>query len=227
MATSCSTFVIDDDYYAQQALSLLIARDERTRVWGTASSIAEALETLRTAATPGPDVVLLDVQFESDPRAGVDALPTVRDAAPAARILVTSVLRDEDVVVAAVRAGADGFVWKNESGNGIATAISRVADGRFVVTPGVADAVFSAIDELRRRPDVLGDEADHAELTTALRKTLYLFCVCGMSVKEIAAELQVSSHTVSARIKTAYQILDAGSRSEAFTRLVEREAGQP
>ena len=54
-----------------------------------------------------------------------------------------------------------------------------------------------------------------------MRKTLYLYCVAGLSAKEIADELQVSVNTVNSRIKAAYAALGASSRSEAFRRLVE------
>ena len=59
------------------------------------------------------------------------------------------------------------------------------------------------------------------ELTENVRKTLYLFCVAGLSAKEIADELQVSVNTVHARIKAAYAAIGATSRSDAFRRLVE------
>jgi DNA-binding NarL/FixJ family response regulator len=223
-----SVLVIDDDYYASEAVASLLARDDRTRVWGTADSIDAAVDLLVAAATPAPDVVLLDVRFGAEELAGIEGLPRVVAAAPDARILVTSVLRTEDIVRAAIAAGADGYVWKNESGNGIASAVVSVADGRFVLTPSVAELVLGQADELRAyAAEVLAAEPEYAELTGSLKKTLYLFCLCGLSVREIAAELQLSQHTVRSRIKTAYQVLGTGSRAEAFSRLVERERAEP
>jgi DNA-binding NarL/FixJ family response regulator len=216
--------LVDDDYYALEAIRLLLARDPRTRVWGSADSPAAAIELLGRAEEPAPDVVLLDIRFGSDELAGVTHLPAILEVAPEAKVLVTSVLRDESVVRAAIAAGADGFVWKNESGSGIATAIVGVAEGRFVMTPSIARLVLDGAESLRAyATEVLGDEFAYTELTSTLKKTLYLFCLCGLSVREIAAELQVSPNTVSSRIKIAYQALGAGSRQEAFARLVERE----
>jgi len=219
-----SVLVVDDDYYALEAVKLLLLRDDRTRVWGAADSVQAAIELLRRAKVPGPDVVLLDVRFGTDERAGILGLPTIAEAASGTKILVTSVLRTEDIVSDAIAAGADGYVWKNESGNGIASAVVSVAEGRFVLTPSIAQLVLGRADELRAyASEVLAEEPAYAELTSSLKKTLYLFCLCGLSAREIAAELQLSPNTVRSRIKTAYQVLGAGSRQEAFAKLVERE----
>ena len=219
-----SVLVVDDDFYAREAFQSLLARDERTRVWGAAHSIDAALSALASAEAPSPDVILLDVHFGSDERAGIRGLPLLAAAAPAARILVTSVLSGESVVLDAIRAGADGYVWKNESGSGIARAVVAVAEGRFVMTPIIAQAVVGEADALRAyASEILPGQREYRDLTAALKKTLYLFCFCGLSIREIGAELQVSPHTVQSRIKTAYQIIGAASRQEAFARLVARE----
>jgi len=222
-ATPYSVMVVDDDYYALEAVKQLLARDDRTRVWGSADSIDGAIDAL-AGALPLPDVILLDIRFGSEERAGILGLPRIAATAPDAKVLVTSVLRAEDIVLDAIAAGADGYVWKNESGSGIASAVQGVAEGRFVMTPSIAEMVLGEADEIKAyASEVLGDEPEFLELTTSLKKTLYLFCLCGLSVKEIAAELQLSPYTVSSRIKAAYQVLGAGSRQEAFALLVERE----
>jgi DNA-binding NarL/FixJ family response regulator len=219
-----SVLVVDDDFYAIEAVKLLLVRDGRTRLWGTAESIEGAIGQLAIARVPGPDVVLLDVRFGSDEQAGIDGLPAIAAAAPDAKVLMTSVLRSEDIVRRAIAAGADGYVWKNESGSGIASAVEGVAQGRFVMTTSIADMVFGRADQLREyAAEILAEEPQYAELTSALKKTLYLFCLCGLSVKEIAAELQVSPNTVSSRIKIAYQVLGTTTRQEAFAKLVGRD----
>jgi DNA-binding NarL/FixJ family response regulator len=219
-----SVLVVDDDYYALEAVQQLLARDERTRVWGAEQSIEAAVDALGSADGRGPDVVLLDVRFGDDELAGITGLPRIAQASADSRVLVTSVLRSESVVEAAIAVGADGYVWKNESGNGISSAVVAVAEGRFVLTPSIAELVLDRADDLRSyATEVLADEPEYAALTSSLKKTLYLFCLCGLSTREIAAELQLSPNTVSSRIKTAYQILGAGSRQEAFARLVMRE----
>jgi DNA-binding NarL/FixJ family response regulator len=216
--------IVDDDHYAREALRALAARDARTRLWDAVESIPSAIESL---THPGdrpsaPAVILLDVRLAEGERAGIEGIPSLRAVAPSARILVTSVASDDDTVLAAVRAGADGYVWKNETAEGIANAVIAVDDGRFVLSRSIADRLLGKISELGGyATEVLPQRRDYADLTENVRKTLYLYCVAGLSAKEIADELQVSVNTVNTRIKAAYASLGATSRSEAFRRLAE------
>lgn len=216
--------IVDDDHYAREALSALVARDPRTRVWDTVDSIPAALRALVTPhdGPRFPDVVLLDVRLAEGERAGIEGIPALRTAAPNARILVTSVSADEETVLLAVKAGADGYVWKNETTERLAHAIVRVYEGRFVLSRSVADRLLDTVADLGDyATEVLPDRPERRELTENVRKTLYLFCVVGLSAQQIAEELQISVNTVHSRIKAAYQALGASNRAEAFARLTE------
>lgn len=218
------TLIVDDDFYAREALRSLIARDPRTRVWGEASDIAEALAALVSAGPgPLPEVVLLDLRLHEREFGGIEGLPALRAAAPDARMLVTSMSRDEPTVLSALEAGADGYLWKNESAEGIAAAVVRVSEGRLVLTRSIADRLAGTVAELAvQAAEVLPERRDVA-LTDAVRRTVYLYCVCGLSAQETAEELQVSVNTINSRIRAAYHALGAGSRREAFERLIARE----
>lgn len=216
--------IVDDDHYAREALRALVARDVRTRVWDAVGSIPAACESIARAddRPAEPDVVLLDVRLAEGERAGIEGIPVLREATPDARILVTSVASDDDTVLAAVKTGADGYVWKNETAEGIANAVVAVADGRFVLSRSIANGLLGRIGELGAYvTQVMPQRRDYVGLAENVRKTLFLYCVAGLSAKEIAEELQVSVNTVNARIKAAYVALGAKSRSEAFQRLVE------
>jgi len=218
--------IIDDDFYARDAMQSLIARDTRTHLWGAAASVNEA--SARLAETPSrllPGLILLDVRLDSDDRAGIKAVAPLKALVPGARIVMTSASRDEETILAAIRAGADGYVWKNESAENLVNAAVRAAEGRFVLTSSIAERILGKATELSSyATDVIKAERRLQDLTDAVRKTVYLYCFCGMSAKEIAVELQVSTNTVNTRIKLAYDILQAGSRQEAFQRLVEGPA---
>ncbi len=216
--------IVDDDYYAREAMQILVSKDSRTSVWGTASGGDDAVEQLTKRKDGKPEIILLDVRLGASEHGGVDAIHSLKDASPSSRILMTSVDRTEETIIAAIRQGADGYVWKNESTDGIAGAIVRVAQGRFVVTRSVAEQILGKTIELRNHvTEIYPDTPAYQDLTEALRKTVYLYCLCGMSAREIAEELHVSVNTVNSRVKVAYQILNASSRAEAFQRLVERE----
>ena len=220
------TLIVDDDFYAREALRSLIARDARTRVWGVAADITEALEQVsasRANSEPLPEVVLLDVRLHDRELGGIEGMPGLREALPAARILVTSISRDEPTVLAAIVAGGDGYVWKNESADGIADAVVRVSEGRFVVTKSIAEKLGDRIADVVTQVAEILPERRTVALADSVRRTVYLYCVCGMSAREIADELQLSVNTVNSRIQVAYQVLGAGSRREAFERLIAAE----
>lgn len=216
--------IVDDDFYARDALRALVARDGRTRVWDVVDSVAGALGALGTEGPRPvqPDVILLDVRLAEGERAGIEGIAKIRTFAPDARVLITSVSSDDATVRAAVAAGADGYIWKNEAAEGIANAVVRAAEGRFVLSRRIADSLLDTLGDLGRySAEVLPDRAANVELTEGVRKTIYLYCVAGLSAREIAEELQVSVNTVNKRIGAAYMALGATNRSEAFRRLVE------
>ena len=222
MTSPVRVLIVDDDCYARDALQSLVSRDPRTRVSAAAGSIAEAIAALGSLDGPPPDVIVLDVRLAEGERAGIEAIPGLREVAPGARILITSVSADDDTVLAAVRAGADGYVWKNETAERVALAIAAVAEGRFVLSRTIADRLLGQIADLGTyATEIMPDGPAARDLTEAVRKTLYLYCVMGLSAREVADELQIAVNTVNSRIKAAYLMLGAKNRAEAFRRLVE------
>lgn len=227
MNPAVRVLIVDDDYYAREAMRSLLARDARTRVWGSAEGIGAALGLLQAARDGKPDVIVLDVRLDGHERAGIDAIPSLRLASPQSRILVTSVSADAALVGAALEAGADGYISKNESASSIGSAVVLTAEGRQVATTEVAEHLLAKVTQASdHAATVLRTDPAWTELTEAVRKVVYLYCMCGLSAKEIAEELQLSVNTVNAHVRTAYAALGAGSRREAFERLV-REARQP
>lgn len=221
-ASNVRVLIVEDDYYAREAMRNLLAKDRRTHVWGTAEDVDDACNQLRAARAPQPDVVLLDVRLGEAVHGGIEGIPSIREASPSSKVLITSVSKDEETVLSAIRAGADGYVWKNESAEGIANAIVGVHEGRFVVTSAIAERLLGKTLELSSyATEIMKSTPAQRELTDSLRKTIYLYCVSGMSAKEIADELTISVNTVNSRIRLAYQILGAASRQEAFRRLIE------
>lgn len=220
------TLIVDDDFYAREAMRSLLARDARTRVWGVAADVSEALDhvvTARSEGSPLPDVILLDVRLHDRELGGIEGMPRLKGALGSARVLVTSISRQESTVLAALAAGGDGYVWKSESAEGIADAVARVAEGRFVVTRSIAEKLGGTVADLvTQATEVLPDRRTVA-LADSVRRTVYLYCVCGMSAREIADELDLTVSAVNSRIQVAYQVLGAGSRREAFERLIAAE----
>lgn len=217
--------VVDDDYFVRQALTALLTKDPRTEILHAAATPAEAMAWLRSDPLENRvEVILLDLEFKEGEMSGLEAIPHLRQASPGSAILLFSMARDDDIILEAIRAGADGYIWKNEAGAGIASAIVRVYEGRFVVTPSVAQRLFGKVSDLlgQRPAEVLPDPKRYDELTNRMSQVIRLFCVDGLSAAEIASELHISEHTVRGHIKSAYEILGADNRQEAFMKLIAR-----
>jgi DNA-binding NarL/FixJ family response regulator len=217
--------IVDDDYYVRQALTTLLGKDQRTQVVGEAASPEETIALIVEAKGElEPDIVLLDVEYKQSTMTGIDAVREVRQRMPEVKILVFSMTRNDDFILEAIQAGADGYLWKNEAAEGIASAIQRAYEGRFVVTKSVAQLILGKVSNLRHEvTEIFPDSKKYLDLTRRVEQTIRLFCIDGLSAAEIAEALHITENTVRGYVKTAYEILGVSSRSEAFQRLVARE----
>jgi two-component system nitrate/nitrite response regulator NarL len=225
MKEKIRVLIVDDDYYVRQALNTLLGKDRRTKVVGEAASPEETIALVAEAKSGlQPDVILLDVEYKQSPMTGIDAVREIRQQMLEVKILVFSMTRDDDFILEASQAGADGYLWKNEAAEGIASAIERVYEGRFVVTKSVAQLILGKVSNLgHEAAEIFPGSKKYLDLTRRVGETIRLFCIDGLSAAEIAEALNITENTVRGHIKTAYEILGVSSRSEAFQRLVARE----
>jgi DNA-binding NarL/FixJ family response regulator len=213
--------IVDDDFFVRQATTSLLTKDERTEVVGQAAGPNEAL-TLKFKQPP--DVILLDMDFKHTGESGLAAITALKKAFPEASILIFSMSSDEKLILEAMRAGADGYVWKNDAAEGLASAIERVHKGHFVVTESVARLIFGKVSNLLhgRPAEILPEGKRYADLTERVEQVMRLFCIDGMTAAEIAKALHISENTVRGHIKTGYEIIGATSRHAAFQKLIAR-----
>jgi len=225
MREKVRVLIVDDDYYVRKALTTLLSKDQRTQVIGEAASPEETIALISKGKSRlQPDVVLLDVEYRQSTMTGIDAVREVRQRMPEVKILVFSMTRDDDFILEAIQAGADGYLWKNEAAEGIASAIERAYEGRFVVTKSVAQLILGKVSNLRHEAaEIFPDSKKYLDMTRRVEQVIRLFCIDGLSAAEIAEALNITGNTVRGYVKTAYEILGVSSRSEAFQRLVARE----
>jgi two-component system nitrate/nitrite response regulator NarL len=138
-ANSIRILVVDDHTLFRRGLTALLARDLQLRVVGDA---ADAGQAQRKAQELQPDIILLDNHLPGVN--GVDALPALQGAAPAARILMLTVSEDENDLAAALRAGAIGYLLKTAEGDALTAAIRRAMDGDSVVAPEMMSKLVAA-----------------------------------------------------------------------------------
>lgn len=137
-----------------------------------------------------PDLVLLDIAMPE--LNGIEAARQIRKVAPKAKLIFVTQQSGREYVEAAFRAGASAYVMKQAYATELTTAIQEVLNGRFYVTPLLAEAIPAALSDPSRNPADLFAE----NLTRRQREVLQLVAE-GKTVKEIAAILGVSPKTVA------------------------------
>jgi DNA-binding NarL/FixJ family response regulator len=183
-------------------------------VVGVASTGDQAIARLPAVR---PDVLVLDLQIPGPN--GVAVTAAAAEALPDTRVLILSASGEQADVLAAVKAGATGYLVKSASRVELLDAVRRVAAGDPVFTPGLAAQVLG---ELRRA----GDRDDGARLTE--RETEVLKMVAkGMSYKQIAERLVLSHRTVQNHVQNTLRKLQLHNRVELTRYAIEKGLDAP
>ena len=211
--------VVDDHSLFRRGLMALLAQDPRFEVTCEAGDVGEAL---RCVARQRPDVILLDNHLPGV--LGVDAIPALREAAPGSRVLMLTVSENEADLVAALKAGADGYLLKTVESHHLCEAIVKVMDGESVVSPEMTTKLVSA---LRSQPPANGAAPDApastatatsgAELASlSVRELEILHLIArGDSNKHIARQLDIAETTVKIHVQHILRKLHLTSRVQA------------
>ena len=196
----------DDHAVVVEGLRALLSTVDGFTVVGTAATGADAV---RAAVTVRPDVLVMDIQMPE--LNGIDATREVRRVAPQTAVLMLTMFDDDESLFAAMRAGAVGYVLKGAAPDSIIRAITAVAAGEAIFSPGVAARTLSY---LHRRPE---EDVAFPELSGREREVLDLIA-SGESNAAIARRLVLSPHTVSNHISSIFAKLQVASRAEAIVR---------
>ncbi len=177
----------DDHGIVREGLRRLLDSEPDLSVVAEASDGREVLEEV---ARHRPDVVVLDITM---PRlGGLETLERLRSKAPQVKVVLLSVHSDPPFIQSAIALGADGYVLKDGRASEIVTAISAVTCGGSYFSPLVAREIVEQL----REPRTAGDEP-FSILSSREREVLHLIAE-GLSAKEIAADLKISTKTVEA-----------------------------
>jgi two-component system, NarL family, response regulator DevR len=193
-------------------LRTLLSRVETFEVVGEASTAAEALEQTRTLQ---PDVVLLDVRLGDE--SGFSVCREIQKFERDVKVLVLTSFADDQVVVEAISAGADGYLLKEVNRDALVSAIEKVASGQSVLDAAVTGRVFGKVQSLMQRPG--GNKL--ALLSNQERKVLALVAE-GKTNKEVAAVMGLSDKTVKNYFSNILDKLDMARRSQAAAYFVQQ-----
>lgn len=170
-------------------------------------------EAIRLADELGPEVILMDVTMpEVD---GVEATRQIKLEHPEIRIVMLTMHADQEVLAAAIRAGASGYLVKDCSTEEIAGAVRMAASGETALSPQLA---ASMLDEVRKldKPPI----ADEDRVITKREEEVLQLIADGCSTTEVAERLYISQKTVKNHLASIYQKLDARDRTQAVLQAV-------
>lgn len=211
--SSLSILIVDDHPLFRKGMRSLLDSMEGIKVIGEAKSGQEAIEM---ALDIKPDLVLMDLQMPMGN--GLSATRELTRAYPDVRILVITLIEDDDSIFAALRAGARGYVLKDAEEGEMMRAIRSVGEGEAIFSPAIAARLMDYFAEARTQVP----KEVFPELTEREREILRLIAR-GETNEVIAGQLTLSLKTVRNHVSNIYSKLQVADRAQAVIRA--RDAG--
>jgi DNA-binding NarL/FixJ family response regulator len=214
--------VVDDQSMVRAGFRLLLADEPDIEVVAEASNGREAVAQ---AARFHPHVILMDIRMpELD---GLEATRRILAADPSARVLILTTFDLDEYVFEALRAGASGFVLKDDPPEQLIGAVRTIARGEALLSPAITKRVIHHFTRARKQawPKAVGS------LTTR-EMDVFRLITQGLSNAEIGQELFISDTTVKTHVTRLLQKLDLRDRAQAIvlayqTGLFDADAPHP
>jgi DNA-binding NarL/FixJ family response regulator len=204
--------VVDDHPIWREAVAQDLAQDD-VEVVATAGTVAEAL---RRAKATRPDVAVVDLNLPDG--TGADVARALTQADPPARVLMLSATGEPEEVLAAVEAGASGYLLKTASAEELRAAVRRTAAGGAVFSAGLAGLVLGAY----RRLEAVGPEDDERPRLTERETEVLRLVASGLATKQIATRLALSPRTVENHVANTLRKLQLANRVQLARYAVEQ-----
>jgi DNA-binding NarL/FixJ family response regulator len=220
---SVRVVVADDQALVRGGISMVLAASPAITVVGEAGSGAEAVAV---AGELRPDVVIMDLKMPG--MDGIEATKTLVDNTSGGddvmKVLVLTTFNDDASVLGALRAGASGFLVKDEAPLHLVDAVLSIAAGNSWIDPSVAGQVIKALADAPRVG--VGGDARLAALTAREREVLVLMAH-GMSNGDITRKLFLSEATVRTHVSRILMKTGSRDRTEAVVLAYQSRLVQP
>ncbi len=193
----------DDHAMVRKGIRDFLEEDPTIRVVAEASDGEQAVAAV---AHEDPDVAVFDIQM---PRlSGLDAAQQVRQKQPRVHVLMLTAYEDEPYIIAALRAGASGYLLKTAGSEELIRAVHAVANGDTALSPAVAKKMVQR---------TLGGESAEPAIEPLTERELEVlrYAAKGLSNRQIAIGLGISDRTVQGHLANIYDKLQVSTRTEA------------
>jgi DNA-binding NarL/FixJ family response regulator len=204
--------IVEDDEPTRERLAAAVGDDPEFDVVAAAGSLKEGLESLRRHA---PDVVLTDLGLPDG--SGLDVIREARRLSADTQTLVISVFGDEESVIAAIEAGARGYLLKDGPSEDVRASVHQLLAGGSPISPAIARHLLRRFAE----PDSAAAPTPPVPRLSAREVEVLELVVKGFTFPEIGELLSLSTHTVVTYVRRIYRKLEVRSRGEAVFEAVQ------
>jgi DNA-binding NarL/FixJ family response regulator len=190
----------------------VLSQEPNFVVAGEASTMADAI---RLAKKLNPDLILMDIRLPDG--SGVEACREILAAQPGSRVIFLTSYSDDESVLAAVLAGAHGYVLKEINSAALIDAIHNVANGHSILDPSVTERALTWLRDLGKEGRIPGTER-----LSPQEERVVMLVAEGQTNKEIAATLELSDKTVKNYLANVFQKLHITRRAQAAALFAKR-----
>ena len=211
-----TVLIVDDHIVVRQGLRTFLELQDDIEIVGEA---ANGLEAIDLARRHQPDIVLLDLIM---PRmGGVEATPRLMAASPRTRVIILTSFGEDDQIIPAIRAGAQGYLLKDIPPRDLIQAVREAYAGKAQLHPDVAKKLMAAV--AAPPPAAPPPESD---LTDRELEVLRLIAE-GLNNHEIAQQLTISDKTVKTHVSNILSKLHCDDRTQAAIYAMKKGLGGP
>lgn len=196
-----NVFLADDHALIREGIKNLLSTIGDIKIVGETANPYEVPEQIKKIKC---DVLVLDLSMPG--KSGLDVLKEIKITSPNTRILIMTMLPEDQFAKRTLKAGADGYLTKESAPDELITAIRRIASGRKYVSQSLAEKLAQDLDDTSDKP--IQDQLSDREFQ------VMKLIVAGRSQTEIANELSISASTVNTYRSRILEKLSLHSNAE-------------
>ncbi len=197
--------LVDDHEVVRLGMKVLLDKHQGFSVVAEADSEDDAVDQ---AIQHEPDIVLMDIRLAGG--SGIEACHKIKQALPDTKVIMLTSFAEDELLFAAIRAGASGYVLKQVGGGDLIRALEATARGESMLDPSLTQRVFVEV----RRSIQKEEAVAFADLTGQEKQVLALIAA-GKTNREIATQLYLSEGTVRNYVSSILSKLNVSNRAEA------------